>query len=111
MALLGFFPLVMGFQDQKKLQEQMVTEQEALFGSKPSPHKPLSARKGLSVRANANATPNRRLSLGGAMLQLDVPRKSGVTPVRSGKDGRKEKARPCAPVNYVAIAKEESLVL
>ncbi|KAH7316250.1 hypothetical protein KP509_21G085200 [Ceratopteris richardii] len=64
--------------DQKRLQDQLATEQETLFGSKPSPHKALSAKKGLSVRSNGN-TPNRRLSVGGAFLQTEAPRKNGVT--------------------------------
>eukprot|EP01018_Ginkgo_biloba_P011853 Gb_30131 [translate_table: standard] len=54
--------------DQKRLQGQLMTEQEALFGSKPSPAKPHSAKKALGQRTS-NSTTNRRLSLGGAMLQ------------------------------------------
>eukprot|EP00250_Pteridium_aquilinum_P008352 c17878_g1_i1 orf=469-2196(+) len=92
--------------DQKRLQEQLATEQETLFGSRPSPHKALSAKKGLSLRSNGNAT-SRRLSLGGALLQTEAPRKNGVTPVRTGKD----KVRPSAPVNYVAFPKDDALSL
>lgn len=90
--------------DQKRLQEQLATEQETLFGSRPSPHKALSAKKGLSIRPNGN-TPSRRLSLGGALLQTEAPRKNGVTPVRTGKD----KVRPSAPVNYVAFPKDDAI--
>ncbi|MCO5614528.1 hypothetical protein L7F22_068811 [Adiantum nelumboides] len=90
--------------DQKRLQEQLTTEQETLFGSRPSPHKALSAKKGLSIRSNGN-TPSRRLSLGGALLQSEAPRKNGVTPIRTGKD----KMRPSAPVNYVAFPKDDAL--
>ncbi|KAI5062830.1 hypothetical protein GOP47_0021377 [Adiantum capillus-veneris] len=92
--------------DQRKLQEQMATEQEAVFGAKPSPLKPVSAKKGLSVRANGNGTPIRRASLGGGLLQSEAPRKNGLTPGRVGKD-KKDKTRPTAPVNFVAIAKED----
>ncbi|KAL5570031.1 hypothetical protein UlMin_026606 [Ulmus minor] len=52
--------------DQKKLQGQLIAEQEALFGSKPSPSKP-SAKKG--PRMSTGGANNRRLSLGGAMIQ------------------------------------------
>lgn len=56
------------FQDQKKLQGQLIAEQEALFGSKPSPLKPQSVKKGgprLSCGGPGGGTSNRRLSLGG----------------------------------------------
>ncbi|KAK2971749.1 hypothetical protein RJ640_022888, partial [Escallonia rubra] len=52
--------------DQKKLQGQLIAEQEALFGSKPSPMKQ-SGKKG--PRLSCGGASNRRLSLGGAMLQ------------------------------------------
>lgn len=54
--------------DQKRLQGQLMTEQEALFGSKPSPAKPHSAKKATGQRPSTSNA-NRRLSLGGAMLQ------------------------------------------
>ncbi|WOH01364.1 hypothetical protein DCAR_0520746 [Daucus carota subsp. sativus] len=54
--------------DQKKLQGQLITEQEAIFGSKPSPMKSQNLKKG--ARYSCGGVPsNRRLSLGGAMLQ------------------------------------------
>ncbi|KAH6828396.1 Microtubule associated protein family protein [Perilla frutescens var. hirtella] len=57
--------------DQKKLQGQLLTEQEALYGSKPSPMKNQSAKKG--SRLSCGGGPNRRLSLGGNMLQTPKP--------------------------------------
>ncbi|XP_009789952.1 65-kDa microtubule-associated protein 3 [Nicotiana sylvestris] len=51
--------------DQKKLQGQLMVEQEALFGSIPSPLK--SAKK--NFRPSMGGLTNKRLSLGGAMLQ------------------------------------------
>ncbi|XP_031479318.1 65-kDa microtubule-associated protein 3 [Nymphaea colorata] len=56
--------------DQKRLQGQLIAEQEALFGSKPSPSKQQSARK--MPRTSMGAA-NRRLSLGGAMMQMQSP--------------------------------------
>ncbi|RWR87373.1 Microtubule-associated protein [Cinnamomum micranthum f. kanehirae] len=52
--------------DQKKLQGQLIAEQEALFGSKPSPSKQPSSKK---VPRVSTGNANRRLSLGGASLQ------------------------------------------
>ncbi|KDP28747.1 hypothetical protein JCGZ_14518 [Jatropha curcas] len=51
--------------DQKKLQDQLIVEQEALFGAKPSPSN--SGRK--VSRTSVEFASNRKLSLGGAMLQ------------------------------------------
>lgn len=57
--------------DQKKLQGQLIAEQEALFGSKPSPSKPQSVKKTgrVSTGGCGGGAASRRLSLGGAMLQ------------------------------------------
>ncbi|XP_058086998.1 65-kDa microtubule-associated protein 3-like isoform X2 [Magnolia sinica] len=51
--------------DQKRLQGQLIAEQEALFGSKPSPSKTPSVKK---LPRTSTGSANRRLSLGGAML-------------------------------------------
>nr|XP_043605933.1 65-kDa microtubule-associated protein 1-like [Erigeron canadensis] len=83
--------------DQKKFHEQLNTEQEAIFGSRPSPARPLSStKKVVGPRVNggaANGTPNRRLSLN----------------QNGSKSGRRDSnARPIAPSNYVAITKEDA---
>ncbi|KAF0903117.1 hypothetical protein E2562_025708 [Oryza meyeriana var. granulata] len=85
--------------DQKKINDQLAAEQEKLFGSKPSPARPQSSRKVPGPRTNggaANSTPNRRLS---------VHQNGGRS---ASRDGRRDSGRPAAPVNYVAICKEES---
>ncbi|KAL5811005.1 hypothetical protein ACOSQ4_027573 [Xanthoceras sorbifolium] len=67
--------------DQKKLQGQLIAEQEALYGSKPSPSKVQSVKK--APRASTGGTSNKRLSLGGAMLQTpkpDFPSSTKATP-------------------------------
>ncbi|OMO98059.1 Microtubule-associated protein, MAP65/Ase1/PRC1 [Corchorus olitorius] len=51
--------------DQKKIQGQLIAEQEALYGSKPSPSKPQSVKKG--PRYSTGGANSRRVSLGGAM--------------------------------------------
>ncbi|XP_068330791.1 65-kDa microtubule-associated protein 3-like isoform X2 [Pyrus communis] len=47
--------------DQKKIQGQLIAEQEALYGSKPSPSKPQSVKKG--SRMSTGGASNRRLSM------------------------------------------------
>ncbi|KAG9153080.1 hypothetical protein Leryth_012339 [Lithospermum erythrorhizon] len=74
--------LLFKFQEQKNLQGQLIAEQEALYGSKPSPMKNQSAKKG--PRMSSGGAGGRRLSLGGAMLQTPkhdmFPPKKGTTP-------------------------------
>ncbi|KAM0861991.1 hypothetical protein ACQ4PT_045540 [Festuca glaucescens] len=52
--------------DQKKLQDQLKAEQEALYGSKPSPSKPQSTKK---APRHSMGGVNRRMSMGGATMQ------------------------------------------
>ncbi|KAG1364260.1 Microtubule-associated protein, MAP65/Ase1/PRC1 [Cocos nucifera] len=91
--------------DQKRFQEQQNTEQEALFGSRPSPARPLGPKKVMGPRANggaSNGAPSRRLS-----LNTHHGISNGVRSV--SRDGKREVSRPAAPVNYVAIAKEDAV--
>ncbi|CAG7905245.1 unnamed protein product [Brassica rapa] len=62
--------------DLKKLHGQHITEQEALYGSKPSPGK--SGKKPLRTALPSSAM-NRKLSLGGAMLQSSKPEKATLS--------------------------------
>ncbi|KAJ1431351.1 Microtubule associated protein [Sesbania bispinosa] len=56
--------------DLKKLQGQMIAEQELLYGSKPSPSKPQSVKKAPKTpRTPGGSAASRRVSLGGSMLQ------------------------------------------
>ncbi|XP_062153827.1 65-kDa microtubule-associated protein 3 isoform X2 [Alnus glutinosa] len=57
--------------DQKKLQGQLIAEQEALYGSKPSPSKTQCVKK--APRMSTGGASSRRLSVGGAMLQTPKP--------------------------------------
>lgn len=90
-------------QDQKKFHEQLNTEQEAIFGSRPSPspaRASLGTKKVVGPRANggANGTP-RRLSMN--------PHQNGSRSIN--RDGKRDSnTRPVAPVNYVAISKEDA---
>ncbi|KAM0934213.1 putative microtubule-associated protein, MAP65/Ase1/PRC1 [Dioscorea sansibarensis] len=52
--------------DQKRQQDQFIAEQEALYGSKPSPSKAQSGKRAPRISTGG---PSRRISLGGAALQ------------------------------------------
>ncbi|GLT83605.1 hypothetical protein SLE2022_018830 [Rubroshorea leprosula] len=89
--------------DQKKFHEQQNTEQESVFGPRPSPARPASStKKVVGPRANggANGAPNRRLSLNA--------HQNGSR--STTKEGKRDSigARPAAPVNYVAMSKEDA---
>ncbi|XP_010924154.1 65-kDa microtubule-associated protein 3 [Elaeis guineensis] len=56
--------------DQKKLQDQLITEKEARFGSQPSPSKAHSAKK---IPRTSTGGSSRRLSLGGAVMHPPKP--------------------------------------
>ncbi|KAK4385071.1 microtubule-associated protein 3 [Sesamum angolense] len=62
------FCLLCAYVGPEETQEQLLTEQEALYGSKPSPMKNQSAKKGRRLSCGGGPS-NRRLSLGGPMLQ------------------------------------------
>ncbi|KAJ0601505.1 putative microtubule-associated protein, MAP65/Ase1/PRC1 [Helianthus annuus] len=68
--------------DQKK-------EQEAMFGTKPSPARPLSSSKKMT---GPNGAPHRRLSLN----------------QNGARSAKRDNMRPVAPLNYVAISKEDA---
>lgn len=86
--------------DQKKFQDQQSTEQEATFGARSSPAKSTSGKKVVGARANGgtNGTPGRRLSLNASQ--------NGGRSI--SKDGKRDNTRSVAPVNYVAVSKEDA---
>ncbi|KAE9614765.1 putative microtubule-associated protein, MAP65/Ase1/PRC1 [Lupinus albus] len=86
--------------DQKKYNELQNTEQEPVFGSRPSSARPVSAKKLASPRTNGgtNGTPNRRLS-------INAHQNGSKSTL---KEGKKENVRAAAPVNYVTMSKEDA---
>ncbi|KAI5062363.1 hypothetical protein GOP47_0022902 [Adiantum capillus-veneris] len=100
--------------DQKKLQDQHLIEQEALYGSKPSP-----------TKANGNNQAGRRLSRPSTPSAPSTPRRSmsmrlgtpdstprGNSNRHNNPFARNSKVngvlRPSAPLNFVAIQKEDN---
>ncbi|XP_052205746.1 65-kDa microtubule-associated protein 6-like [Diospyros lotus] len=95
--------------DQKKLQDLLLTEKESLYGSRPSPRRTSSFRKSNGYRANGNGsmTPTpRRNSVGSPTTELLTPRSySG----RQNGYFREMRRLSTAPLNFVAIAKEDTM--
>ncbi|KAF2305700.1 hypothetical protein GH714_007628 [Hevea brasiliensis] len=96
-------------QEQKKLQDLLLTEKEAMYGSKPSPRKANSFRKpnGYSSNGNGSMTPTpRRNSVGGATPELLTLRSySG----RQNGYYKEMRRLSTAPLNFVAITKEDTM--
>ncbi|GMJ05061.1 microtubule-associated proteins 65-1 [Hibiscus trionum] len=86
----------------QKYSEQPNAEQEAIFGSRPSPARASGTKKVVGPRANggSNGTPpSRRLSLN-----------ANQNGSRSGtKDGRRDSTKLASPSNYVATSKEDAV--
>ncbi|KAK9074236.1 hypothetical protein SSX86_006833 [Deinandra increscens subsp. villosa] len=77
--------------DQKKMNEQLNAEQESLFGTKPSPLRPLSSSKKV-LGPRSNGALNRRLSIN----------------QNGSRSLKRENTRPVAPLNYVALSKMDA---
>uniref|UniRef100_A0A7C8YW70 Uncharacterized protein n=1 Tax=Opuntia streptacantha TaxID=393608 RepID=A0A7C8YW70_OPUST len=80
--------------EQKKLQEQLATEKEALFGSRPNPKKPLTQSTIHNTMAGTPiarrvGTPSKRLGISAGKERRDSSRDGGLM-----------------PVNFVALAKD-----
>lgn len=90
--------------EQKKIQEQFAAEQEALFGSKPSPLRPFTARKPLGQSLNGN-------TVGGTPINHRVSTPLARQAISSSGKEKKDhvKVGNAIPVNYVALPKEDSL--
>ena len=97
------------FQDQKKLQGQLIAEQEALFGSKPSPSKPQNVKKATFRGSTGSTGGNRRLSVGGAMIQTPKPdpiNSTKATPKAGKKNDRyqTDQVRHCQDDGFSALS-------
>ncbi|KAH0452526.1 hypothetical protein IEQ34_019825 [Dendrobium chrysotoxum] len=99
------------FRDQKKLQYLLLTEKEALYGSKSSPKKSNSFKRpnGCHAYGNTNGfmTPApRRVSVGSATPELLTPRSYSSRQNGYFKEMRRLST---APLNFVAIPKEDTI--
>ncbi|KZV46420.1 65-kDa microtubule-associated protein 6-like [Dorcoceras hygrometricum] len=95
--------------DHKKLQNLLLTEKEAMYGSKPSPRRSNSFRttNGYQAYGNGSVTPSpRRNSVGCATPEVHTPRSYSGRPNGYFKEMRRLST---APLNFVAIPKEDTL--
>ncbi|KAJ7942785.1 65-kDa microtubule-associated protein 6 [Quillaja saponaria] len=97
------------YRDQKKLQDLLMNEKEAMYGSKPSPRKSNSFRKTNGYHANGNGsmTPTpRRNSVGSGTPELLTPRSySG----RQNGYFKEMRRMSNVPLNFVAISKDDTM--
>ncbi|EPS61295.1 hypothetical protein M569_13500 [Genlisea aurea] len=78
---------------QKKLQDQLITEQEAIFGSKPNAKRPPAT----TTTTSGIITPNGR--------RFGTP--SSHLGISAGRERRESSAKVMIPVNYVALPKDD----
>ncbi|CAN1242311.1 65-kDa microtubule-associated protein 1 [Linum perenne] len=90
--------------DQKKQHEQQSTDQEAAFGSRASPARPVSAKKVAGPRAigggTNGGTPSRRLSMNNTQ--------NGSSRSGAASKDRREARLSAPPTNQVTISKEDA---
>ncbi|KAI4357423.1 hypothetical protein L6164_001371 [Bauhinia variegata] len=98
------------FKDQKKLQDLLLNQKEAMYGSKPSPRKSNSFRKVngyTSVNGIGSMPPTpRRSSAGSGSSELLTPRSYSSRQNGYFKEMRRLST---APLNFVAISKEDTM--
>ncbi|KAF8389663.1 hypothetical protein HHK36_024182 [Tetracentron sinense] len=97
------------YRDQKKLQDLLLREKEAMYGSKPSPRRSSSFKKpnGYHGNGNGSMTPTpRRLSVGSATPELLTPRSQSGRQKGHFKEMRRLST---VPLNFVAISKEDTM--
>lgn len=93
--------------DQKKIQGQLMAEQEALFGSKPSPMKLQNGKKG--PRLSTGGASNRRLSLGGTMMQ--TPKPNPLIPIKATPNTRQaKKSDRLNPIDQINHHRDDTFV-
>ncbi|XP_078446992.1 microtubule-associated protein 65-5 isoform X2 [Wolffia australiana] len=96
--------------EQRKLHEQLATEQEMMFGSKRSPLTSFSGKKPLGQSSHMNM--NMNMNMNGRIL-TPLGRHGGASSTMgmttmANKGGGKTGKVAAVPVNYVALAKEAS---
>ncbi|KAL4196055.1 hypothetical protein AMTRI_Chr04g181460 [Amborella trichopoda] len=99
------------FKDQKKLQDLLLTVKETMYGSKPSPRRMSSLKKSNGFQTNGASTPTpRRLSVGNGNSELHTPRSNGSSGRQNGYF-RETRRLSTAPLNFVALTKEDAVSL
>ncbi|XP_010554316.1 PREDICTED: 65-kDa microtubule-associated protein 6-like [Tarenaya hassleriana] len=93
------------FRDQKKSQDLLLTQREAIYGSKPSPRRSNSFRKSYG-NGSMTATP-RRNSVGTTTPDLLTPR--SYSGQRQNGYFKEVRRLSTAPINFVAIQKEDTV--
>ncbi|XP_042457233.1 65-kDa microtubule-associated protein 6-like [Zingiber officinale] len=92
--------------EHKKLQNLLLTEKEAVYGSKPTPKRSNSLRK--NGNGNGFMTPSpRRNSVGSATPEVLTPRSHSGRYNSYFKETRRLSA--AVPLNFVAISKEDAV--
>ncbi|CAI9755248.1 unnamed protein product [Fraxinus pennsylvanica] len=93
--------------EQKKRQDMLLAEKEAVYGSKPSPRRSNNFKNGYRTSGNGSMTPSpRQNSVGHATPELLTPRSySG----RQNGYFKETRRLSTVPLNFVSIPKEDTM--
>ncbi|KAF8378835.1 hypothetical protein HHK36_030184 [Tetracentron sinense] len=96
------------YRDEKKLQDVLLTEKEAMYGSKPSPRRSGIFKKPNGYHANANGsmTPPCQFSVSSATPELPTHRFHSAHQNGYFKEVRRLST---VPLNFVALSKEDTM--
>ncbi|VVA91342.1 unnamed protein product [Arabis nemorensis] len=96
------------YRDQKKMQDLILNRRESIYGSKPSPRRSNSVKRSNGYNGNVSMPPTpRRNSAGTTNTDIMTPR--SYSGHRQNGYFKEMRRLPTAPLNFVAIPKEDSV--
>ncbi|KAG7597053.1 hypothetical protein ISN44_As06g014590 [Arabidopsis suecica] len=96
------------YRDQKKMQDLLIKRRESIYGSKPSPRRSNSVKKPNGYNGDASVPPTpRRNSAGATNTDIMTPR--SYSSHRQNGYFKEVRRLSTAPLNYVAVPKEDSV--
>uniref|UniRef100_A0A1J3C9B7 65-kDa microtubule-associated protein 7 n=2 Tax=Noccaea caerulescens TaxID=107243 RepID=A0A1J3C9B7_NOCCA len=95
------------YRDQKKMQDLILNRRESIYGSKPSPRRSNSVKRSNGYSGNVSVPPTPRRSSAGA-TNTDVMTPRSYSSHRQNGYFKEERRLTTAPLNFVAIPKEDS---
>lgn len=97
------------YRDQKKMQDLLIKRRESIYGSKPSPRRSNSVRKTNGYNGDASVPPTPRRNSAGATNNDIMTTPRSYSSHRQNGYFKEVRRLSTAPLNFVAIPKEDSV--